>query len=130
MDINDLTIGQAKELAAMFGAGRANAEPADAGLNGMVGKTCIVRTYSAGVWFGEIEQKSRNEVIVKNARRMWLWHAAKSISLSGVAVHGIDAKKSRIAPAVEQVWLEAIELIPVSGKAAATIENAPDAQAE
>ena len=96
----------------------------------MVGKKCIIRTYSAGVWFGEVVEKSGNEVIVKNARRMWQWWAAESISLSGVALYGIKPEKSKIAPAVESVWLEAIELIPATAKAIESIEGAPNVKAE
>lgn len=130
MNINDLTIGQAKELAAMFGAQNQPASTPDVGLNSMIGKKCIIRTYSAGVWFGEIAQKSGTEVIVKNARRMWRWHAAKSISLSAVAVHGINQAKSKIAPAVEEQWLDAIELTPCTATAITSIEGAKDAEAE
>ena len=126
IDINSLTIGQAKELAALFGA----SQPQQSSLNGMVGRKCVVRTYSAGAWFGEIAEKSGNEVIVKNARRMWRWWAAEGISLSAVALHGIKHDKSKITEAVPAVWLEAIELIPASDKAIASIEGAPNVQAE
>ena len=125
MNIDELTIGQAKELANLFCG-----QQTSASLNGMVGKKCIVRTYSAGVWFGEIEQKSGNEVIVKNARRMWQWWAERSISLSAVAVYGIKQDKSKIAPVVESVWLEAIELIPCANVAIKSIESAKDVEAE
>lgn len=127
IDINNLTIGQAKELAALIGGA---SQPQQAGLNGMVGKKCIVRTYSAGVWFGEVAEKAGNEVIVKNARRMWRWWAAESISLSAVALHGVKHDQSKIVEAVPAVWLEAIEIIPASDYAIASIEGAPNVQAE
>ena len=127
IDINSLTIGQAKELASLFGA---SGPQQSEGLNGMIGKKCIVRTYSAGVWFGEIAEKSGNEVIVKSARRMWRWWAAEGISLSAVALHGIKHDQSKIVEAVPSVWLEAIELIPASAKAIASIEGAPNVKAE
>jgi hypothetical protein len=95
----------------------------------MVGRKCIVRTYSAGVWFGEIEKKAGAEVIVKNARRLWYWKAKKSISLSAIAEYGIDAGACKFAPAVSAVWLEAIELIPCSITAITEIEGCPDAEA-
>lgn len=126
IDISSITIGQAKELAALIGG----AQPQQSGLNGMVGKKCVVRTYSAGVWFGEIAEKAGTEVIVKNARRMWRWWAAEGISLSAVALHGIKHDQSKIAEAVPAVWLEAIELIPASDRAIASIEGAPNVQAE
>ena len=128
MNIDNLTLGQAKELAALFSGAQTQQQPAS--LNSMVGKKCIVRTYSAGVWFGEIAEKSGNEVIVKDARRLWRWWAAEGISLSAVALHGIKHDKSKVAEAVPSVWLEAIELIPASDKAIASIEGAPNVQAE
>jgi hypothetical protein len=126
IDINNLTIRQAKELASLFGS----TQQPPSSLNAMVGKKCVVRTYSAGVWFGEIAEKSGNEVIVKNARRMWRWWAAESISLSAVALHGINVAKSNIAQAVPEVWLEAIEIIPAEEKAIASIEGSPNATSE
>ena len=126
IDINNLTIGQAKELASIFGA----AHPQQSSLNSMVGKKCVIRTYSAGVWFGEIAVKSGNEVIVKNARRMWKWWAEEGISLSSVALHGVKRDQSKIVESVPAVWLEAIELIPASDKAIASIECAPNVEAE
>ena len=125
MNINDLTIGQAKELAALFSGAQQTT-----GLNSMLGKKCVVRTYSAGVWFGEIAEKSGSEVIVKNARRMWKWWAAEGISLSSVALHGVKYNESKIVEAVPAVWLEAIELIPASDKAIASIEGAKNVKAE
>ena len=125
MNINDLTIGQAKELTALFSGAQ---QPTS--LNSMVGKKCVIRTYSAGVWFGEVAEKSGNEVIVKNARRMWKWWAAESISLSAVALYGIKHNESKIVEAVPAVWLEAIELIPASDKAIASIEGAPNVKTE
>lgn len=126
MNINDLTIGQAKELAAIFG----NKQNDSTGLNCMIGKKVIIRTYSAGVWFGELEQKDRTEVILKNARRMWSWWAKEGISLSSVAVKGIKQDKSKIIEAVEAVWLEAIEIIPCTDDAIDSIESAPNAKPE
>lgn len=126
IDINSLTIGQAKELSAIFGS----SQHQQSGLNNMIGKKCIVRTYSAGVWFGEIAEKAGNEVIVKNARRMWKWWAAEGISLSSVSLHGIKRDQSKIVEAVPAVWVEAIELIPASDKAIDSIEGAPNVKAE
>lgn len=94
-----------------------------------IGEKVIIRTYSAGVWFGVLDQKSGNEVIIKNARRMWHWKAKESISLSAVALYGIDQSESKIAPAVESVWLEAIEIIPTTPEATGLIEGAKNVKA-
>ena len=102
---------------------------AKSGLDGFaVGQEVIIRTYSAGVWFGRLKEKSGREVILTEARRMWRWWAKESISLSGVALYGINQEKSRIPGAVESVWLEAIEIIPVSGKPAESIRTAQETQ--
>lgn len=126
MNINDLTIGQAKELAAMFGQKQSESN----GLNCMIGKKVIIRTHSAGVWFGTLDQKDGDEVILRNARRMWLWWAEEGISLSSVSVHGIKNEKSRIAESIDSVWLGAIEIIPCTDTAINSIEAAKNAKAE
>ena len=100
---------------------------AKSGLNGFaIGQEVIIRTYSAGVWFGRLKEKAGNEVILTEARRMWRWWAKESISLSGVALYGIKQEKSRIAGAIDFVWLQAIEIIPISGEAAESILTAQE----
>ena len=102
---------------------------AESGLGSFaIGQEVIIRTYSAGVWFGRLKKKSGDEVILTEARRMWRWWAEESISLSGVALHGIKQDKSRIAGALDSVWLEAIEIIPISGKPAESIRTAQETE--
>lgn len=92
--------------------------------NFAIGKEVIIRTYSAGVWFGVLKQKAGNEVILTKARRMYKWWAKESISLSGVARYGIKQDDSKICGELDSVWLEAIEIIPVTGNAAESIRTA------
>lgn len=91
-----------------------------------IGNEVIIRTYSAGVWFGVLKQKAGNEVILTKARRMYSWWAKESISLSGVARHGIKQDDSKICGELDSVWLEAIEIIPVAGNAAESIRTASE----
>lgn len=100
------------------------------GLNNMVGVDVIVRTFSAGVWFGRLEQKAGKEVILRDARRLWYWKTKQGISLSEIALYGVDRGQSRICEAVPLVWMEAIELIPVSEQAGESLRGAPNAVAE
>lgn len=130
MNIDDLTIGQAKDLAAMFFGVSTQIVDSKAGLTSMIGKKMIIRTYSAGVWYGTLIEKCGNEVIITDARRMWRWWAAESISLSAVALYGIHHEKSKIVAPVPSVWLEAIELIPCSNVAIQSIERANNVEAE
>ena len=102
---------------------------AKSGLDGFaIGQEVIIRTYSAGVWFGRLKEKAVDEVILTEARRMWRWWANESISLSGVALYGINQEKSRIAGAIDSVWLQAIEIIPISGKAAESIRTSQETE--
>ena len=130
-DINDLTIGQAKEIAGFFGSqDQVKKDGPQDGISFAIGKMVIIRTYSAGVWFGELEQKSGNEVILKDARRMYRWCAAESISLSAVAIHGIKRDESKICEAVCKVWLEAIEILSCTNKAISSIGGAENVKAQ
>ena len=120
MNIDELTIGEAKELACLF-------SKKDTSTNGincctLTGKKCIIRTQSAGVHYGELSEKSGKEVILKNARRLWYWKTANSgISLSEVANVGLH-KDSKVCAAVDFIWLEAIEIIPCTKEAIKNIE--------
>lgn len=130
-NINDLTIGQAKEIAGFLGAQeQVKKDSSHDGIRFAIGKMVIIRTYSAGVWFGELEQKSGNEVILKDARRMYKWWAAQSISLSAVAIHGIKREESKICEAVCSVWLEAIEILPCTDVAIDSIGGAKIVKAQ
>lgn len=100
------------------------------GLYEQIGEYVIVRTYSAGVWFGKLEAKSGNEVYLTEARRMYQWWCAKSISLSGVAKYGINQEKSKICPALDRVWLEAIEILDLTDIAIQSLKEAEDVEAQ
>jgi hypothetical protein len=124
MNINDLTIGEAKQLAQMFGGQQASANLDDFA----IGKWVIVRTDRAGVWFGKLIRKAGKEIILNDARRMYYFKCIEGISLSSLAVNGVHSD-SKIAVAVPEQWLEAIEIMPVSDKSFKSISEAPNAKA-
>lgn len=77
------------------------------------GSEVIVRTYSAGVHIGTVKERNGKEVTLTNARRLWSWSGA--FTLSAVAMSGVDRTNSRISVAVTEILLtEAIEIIPVA----------------
>ena len=43
-------------------------------------KYVIVRTYSAGVFAGTLVSRTGQEVVLRNARRLWFWSGAASLS--------------------------------------------------
>ena len=82
----------------------------------MIGKQVIVRTYSAGVHFGMLDSRDGREVVLTDARRIWYWEGA--FTLSAVAMKGVK-KTSKLSVSVPQILLtEAIEIIPCSEAAA------------
>ena len=85
----------------------------------------LVRTYSAGVHFGELKSRAGKEAILLNARRLWSW--AGACSLSQVAVDGVKISESRISVKVPVITLtEAIEIIPMNEAAAKMMMEAPE----
>ena len=129
MDINDLTLVQVQQLKEMFSGSCLPQQSSKPIASSMIGNKVIIRTYSAGVWFGELSEKSGSEVIVKNARRLWKWWAKESISLSAVAIHGLNLEKSKVCEALDSIWLDAIEIIPCSESAIKSIQKAKNVSA-
>ena len=91
----------------------------------MIGKTCIVRTYSAGVFLGTIKERNGKEVLLENARRIWYWDGAAT--LSQLANEGTkNPENCKFPAAVSEVLLtEAIEIIPATEAAIASIAAVP-----
>ena len=94
-------------------------------LDGM--KYCIIRTYSAGVFAGYYDEDERNgqEVVIHNARRIWYWDGANS--LSQLAKDGTAAPQNcKFAVIVDKIIvLQAIEIIECTGKAQKSIQEVP-----
>jgi hypothetical protein len=81
----------------------------------------IVRTYSAGVFAGYIESRNGREVVMTNARRLWYWEGAAS--LSQLAMEGVSKpEKCKFPCEVHRIeLLEVIEIIDVTDKAKESI---------
>ena len=91
----------------------------------MIGKYCIVRTRSAGVFAGVLERMEDQQSLVSNARRLWRWSGAAS--LSQLANSGTsDPNECKFPLAVPEVLLtEVIEIIPCSHAAQNSITSVP-----
>jgi len=80
----------------------------------------LVRTYSAGVHFGKLKSRNGTEATLTDARRIWRWRGANT--LSEVATKGVAQEYTRISEPVPEILLtQAVEIIPVSGEALATM---------
>lgn len=88
-------------------------------------KYVIVRTYSAGVFAGELESRNGQEVVLRNARRIWYW--AGAASLSQLAMEGTKQPNECKFPCeVDRVeLLQAIEILDVTPKAKESIKSVP-----
>ena len=93
------------------------------GMDGMAFK--IVRTHSAGVYAGYVESRVGKEVVIRNARRLWRWYGAAS--LSELAMRGTSQPdKCKFPMAVDRVELmEAIEIIDCTEMARKSIQEVP-----
>jgi len=89
------------------------------------GQYIICRTYSAGVFAGTLVSRKGQEVVLKQARRLWYWDGAASLSqLSQEGVTQPD--KCKFPCEVSTVTLlQAIELLPVTKVARTSIAQVP-----
>ena len=83
----------------------------------------IVRTYSAGVHAGELVSRNGKEVELKNARRLWYWDGAAS--LSQLAMEGVSKPQNCKFPCevTKIILTEAVEIIPCTQKAIDSIKG-------
>lgn len=82
-----------------------------------------IRTYSAGVHCGYLKERNGKEVELVNARRIWKWSGA--FTLSELAVNGVEKPdECKFSCIVPRIYLtEAIEIIPMTDKAEKSIKK-------
>lgn len=87
-----------------------------------IGKFVIVRGDNSGVFAGTLAAREGQEVQLTDCRRIWRWYGAASISQ--LAIDGTSDPGSCKFPApVEEITiLDAIEIIPCTEKAEASIK--------
>ncbi|MFA5348093.1 MAG: hypothetical protein WC294_08145 [Methanoregula sp.] len=87
----------------------------------ILGDYFIVRTSSAGVFAGNIVSREGMEVEMANARRLWYWDGAAS--LSQLALEGVKSPTNCKFPAElpKVVLTQAIEIIPCTDAARKSI---------
>lgn len=88
-------------------------------------KYVIARTQSAGVFAGNLESRVGQEAVLTDARRLWYW--AGAASLSQLAVSGTsrpkDCKFPVAVPRVE--LLQVIEILDVTPEGESSIKAVP-----
>lgn len=118
IELDYLTIGQAKELASMFDAApKSKPHP-------FVGKYVIARCYSAGVHAGTVVSVDGENVVLSDSRRLWSWKAQDGVALSGVAQAGLKASGSKVDVVNPEIYLTGVcELIPTTAAAKDSIHG-------
>ena len=87
----------------------------------------IIRTYSAGVFFGIVDQYDDKVILLKNARRMRRWkNLGREISLTGISILGVHPE-SQIERPVNEILLQWIEILPCTEESIATFAAQPAA---
>lgn len=86
----------------------------------------IIRGDRSGVFYGEIARRDGKEITIRNARQIWYWDGAAT--LLQMAEEGVkkpaNCKFTRTV--AELTILDAIELIPCTEEACASIEAVPE----
>lgn len=121
MNIENLTLKQLKEIAAMFPQLAANAEYR----HPQTGSYVIVRTYASGVWCAVLDSYDprTRTAFLNNARRLWSWEGA--FTLSAVAQSGVKAAKMPVA--VDGIMVTQVEeIIPTSEIARQCLMQMPE----
>lgn len=117
MNLDDLTLGEIKQLRNLFGADQSPKKQ-----HPDIGKKVIIRTYSAGVHYGTLIDKDGDHVILKDAIRIWEW--AGAFTLSELATIGPkNTGDCKFAVSIPQISLVMIEIIPCSAVAIKIIES-------
>jgi hypothetical protein len=121
--IDDLTIGEVKQLAALFGG---NSAASTSNLySRYVGKYVICRSRNEGINAGKVIELDETGVILEDARRLY-YHKPANKALSwyeGVALEGLS-KDSKIGAEVEKLIAEDYSLTVCTKDAEKSIRGA------
>lgn len=123
MNLNEMTIGEAMEIAAMFNGIAGN--KLETIKNPAIGKYCIVRCRNAGVHAGIVEDSNAEFAVLKNSRRMWQWKS--EFTLSEASKTGIIEDGSKIAAEIDMLIIPACdiaEFMPCTDEAEKSIRGA------
>ena len=121
MNINDLTIGQLKDLQSLI-----SGEQKSGLFKDMIGKYVVVRSRNEGINAGFLEDADETGCILKECKRLW-YHkpAVKTESwYEGVCNHGLS-DDSKVSGAVDRkIIVEDYSIIECTEKAAKSIQEA------
>lgn len=83
----------------------------------------IIRCDRAGVFFANVKDRKGSEAVLANARRIYNW--TEAATLSQVATDGVGGASKLTCSVDEMTVLGVIELIPCTSKAQKCMEDHP-----
>ena len=89
----------------------------------MIGKYCVVRTYSAGVHAGIVTARNGREILLTDSRRIWYWEGAASLSQLARDGTATPVKCKFSVPVEEILVTEAVEVIRCTAESEASIRG-------
>jgi hypothetical protein len=89
-------------------------------------ESVLIRSADSGVHFGTLKQKDGDEVTLVNARRVWAW--AGACSLSQMAVEGVKKPhECKFSMAVSEITILGVcEIIPLTIEAKNNLYEVPE----
>ena len=119
MNIDELTYGQMRQIAALFQNSN------EAGLDtGMIGKYVIVRCRDAGVHAGVLESTAGRACVLTDCRRLWYWKVKGTGDfLNAIALSGVHSDSKLSAPVDRLALTENCEIIQCTDEAEKSIRG-------
>lgn len=121
MNIDDLTVGEAKQLAGLFGVAKSTSDL----YSRYIGQYVICRSRNEGINAGKVLAADETGVILEDARRLY-YHAPKDKKMSwyeGVAQSGLS-DSSKVGEPVEKIIAEDYSLTVCTNRAEESIRGA------
>lgn len=125
MNIDNLTISQAREIATMFA--QVVTPKASRITDNLIGKYVIVRSRNEGINAGYVETADETGIVLRNARRLW-YHKPADQAVAwyeGVANSGLSADSKISTPVTHKAIIEDYSVTVCTDKAQQSIEGAP-----
>ena len=121
MNIEDLTLGQIREIQGLFGG---VVEPTS---HPLLSEVVLVRDNGAGVHVGTLAEidTASGRIVLNDARKVWYWEGAASVH--GIAARGLCQYKSKVAPTVARVEsFDAVEVVAMTSEAVESVMSCPE----
>ena len=91
-----------------------------------IGIQAIIRCRDAGIHYGTVRDIDGRTVELANARRIWRWRGALTLTHLASETEALDSGWTRITPALPSyLLLDACEVLPLSAGAAARLDAVP-----